>query len=327
MNNKLRLLQILTIFKEYSDLDHHLTLEQIRARLIAKMDADEKKITNRTLIDDINTLNAFGFVIEDIPESGKATRYYLGERDFELSQLRILIDAMHASRSISIDTKRKIIGKLKDQASQFQRTALHNEMYFDYLVAQNDYVALFVESIHDAIQNQFPITFQYGDYNLQKEFELRYEGKTYEVHPLALVWSNEMYYLITQDALEENKVKHYRIDRMRSVNVDRERTFERPPFDVNDYMSRVFNMFSGPREFVKIRFHINLLNAVFDRFGCDVDVSPDGSEHFILRIEVARSIGFISWLMSFGKNAQALAPASLVEEIRSELDALRTLYQ
>src|SRR5699024_2036022 len=122
-----------------------------------------------------------------------------------------------------------------------------------------------IDCIHRAISKKRILRYQYGRYNMDKEFVYSREGAIYEVEPYALIWKNDYYYLIAR-YLETDELRHYRLDRMMNVEMT-DIQFRRETFDLNSYVDKSFHMFAGEEIRIKIEFDESLINVVLDRFG------------------------------------------------------------
>ncbi|OLN22191.1 hypothetical protein BTO30_10600 [Domibacillus antri] len=163
-----------------------------------------------------------------------------------------------------------------------------------------------------------------GHYNVDKQFAFRRNGDFYEVEPYALIWQNDFYYLIGR-FVPENTIRHYRIDRMRSIEVT-ENKFRRASIDLKAYVDKTFNMFSGEDMLVKIEFDIGLLNAVYDRFGMEADIRHAEEDRILLTTKAKVSAGLIGWILTWGSKAKIVAPRELVDMVRDEARRLADLY-
>ncbi|QGS68317.1 WYL domain-containing protein [Oceanobacillus sp. 143] len=142
------------------------------------------------------------------------------------------------------------------------------------------------------------IQFKYGRYNVQKEFTLSHNGLTRELHPYALVWNNDYYYLIGKYVGKEDMV-HLRVDRMVDVNMTDQPFKVDEHFDTSEYMNRLFHMYSGAEKDLKVRMNNSLINVMIDRFGEDVYIEEDGANAFILRTKAIISDGLVKWLLTW----------------------------
>ena len=192
----------------------------------------------------------------------------------------------------------------------------------------NESVYYNVDEISDAISRDRQIRFHYFEYTISKQRRYRKEGAFYVVSPLALMWDNENYYLLAWDAKAALR-KHYRVDKMTDISaleVPREGAADAAQLDLSAYSQKVFSMFSGEEQTVRLRFANHLVGAVLDRFGKDVIVVADGPEHFKVTLNVVTSPKFYAWLFGFGTEVEILSPPSARQEMQRMLTAAAQLY-
>jgi predicted DNA-binding transcriptional regulator YafY len=325
LSNNQRVLKLREIFMYESDENHKLSLENIHDKMSRSM-GEDFYIDNRSIQGAISTLSKSGFNVDC--EIGKQNKklYYHADRDFELYELRMLIDAVSSAKFITVCESEKLIEKLKKQTSHFDAAELESQIILDSkLKCENRSVRFFIDKIHKAIGNNYKIKFQYGCYDVNKNFNLRKEGKIYSLFPYALIWSREFYYII---GIHEGKddFSHYRIDKMRNVEVAEEK-FRRLEFNAADYLNKTFNMYGGIVETVKLSFSNELINYVLDRFGRDVEVTRRNQNSFEIVIEAAVSDGLLKWILNWGRGCRVISPASLRERVLEEIRCMQDIYQ
>src|SRR5699024_11024997 len=150
-------------------------------------------------------------------------------------------------------------------------------------------------------------------------------GQAYIVAPYGLIWQDDFYYVIGY-SLEDEEIRHYRVDRMRKIEVTDTNFTPDPAFDLQKHTSKSVNMFAGDDQLMVIRFSNDLINVVLDQFGLHANINPDGEQHFILKRHTKVSDGLVTWLLSWGPKAKVLAPAVLVERLTYEVDAMYAAY-
>lgn len=185
-----------------------------------------------------------------------------------------------------------------------------------------------VDAIHTAIAENSKISFQYFQWNVKKEAELKRDGKRYEVSPWGLSWDDEYYYLIGYDS-DVGIIKHYRVDKMLSIKVEnkvREGRYKFKEPDMVTYDKKMFNMFNGEERNVEILCENSLAGVMIDRFGKDVRITKVDNGHFRVVVKVAASMHFVHWIMALGDGVKIVAPDSLVEQIREEINRLANKY-
>jgi predicted DNA-binding transcriptional regulator YafY len=268
----------------------------------------------KTVYSDIAALQEYGIDIESVP--GKNGGYYIASRNFELPELKLLIDAVQSSRYLTEGKSRELIEKLCNQCNEHDSKLLRrNVLVSGRVKSMNETIYYNVDAIQDAIAQNKQISFLYFDWDFGGK--RRYRDKTYQASPYGLCQDNENCYLLAWS--ERYGVTHYRVDRMDKINVIEQNRIPCPELTgkaLNEHAERHFQMFSGQEINVKLRFHRSLLNVVIDRFGKDTMLIPDGDEHFNFTVRVAVSPMFLSWVIGFGTKAKILYPQSVVEECK-----------
>ena len=230
------------------------------------------------------------------------------------------MDAVQASRFITPKKSRELIGKLEHIAGKHDASKLQRQVYVAGRVkTENESIYYSIDKLHYAIQENLQIEFTYLEWNLKKE--LIPKGDKRRVSPFALIWRDENYYLVAFDA-QDGIVKHYRVDKMGSVEVlewKREglELFEK--MDITAYSNQTFGMFSGKEEVVTMRFPNRLIGVVLDRFGKDAAIRPEDAEHFRIRARVAVSSQFYGWLTGLGAQPEILSPKEIACSYREWL--------
>lgn len=324
ISNKQRILNLMEIFKSETDENHHLSVDDIYERMIEKagpnFNANMKSIRS-----DIESLSDFGFNIDHEVGSHNKKLYYFQDRDFEFYELRMLIDAVSSAKFITSDESQRLIEKLKSQTSSHLSKNLENQIFLEKKVkCENNSVRYYIDTIHRAIGNNFKLKYKYGSYDVNKNFNLHKDGNYYILKPYALVWNNDFYYII---GIYEGKEKfsHYRIDRMRKVEI-LEENFEKVEFDVSDYLNKTFNMYSGEVDIVYLKFHKKLINVVLDRFGTDVDIYSIDKDTFSIKVQAAVSEGLVRWLLTWGSDVEVISPDSLKASVMDEIAKMCSKY-
>ena len=320
-NQKLKLLYLAKLFQEETDEEHALSLAQIADRLEAQgIHADRK-----TLYQDFEELRYFGLDVVS-EQRGRTFYYYLGERDFELPELKLLVDSVQSAKFISDRKSGELIRKLEHLASVHQARQLQRQVVISGRVkSMNESIYYNVDALHTAIAQGKEITFRYFDYDMNKQRVPRRDGALYRVSPYSLVWNNENYYLVAYDPATE-EMRHYRVDKMSDIAVTDQRREGPAEFDVADYARRHFGMYAGTEATVTLRFDKSMVGVVLDRFGQDVMLIPDGEDHFTVSLPLVISPQFYGWLFGLGDKVRLVAPASAVEAFRAQRKAVSALY-
>ena len=321
---KLKMLHLIRIFSQETDDEHALTLQEIAA----KLDAVNIKADRKTLYADFEDLRSFGFDIIS-EQRNRTTYYHLGARDFELPELKLLVDSVQAAKFITTRKSRELIRKLERFVSTYQAAQLHRQVFIAGRVkAMNESIYYNVDKLHEAINAGVQIRFQYGQWNVNKEMELRKDGAWCQVSPWALTWDDEYYYLVAFDA-EADMIKHYRVDKMlriKSVDEDRRGQEAFKAFDMAKYSKSVFGMFTGEETDVTLEAENHMAGVVIDRFGMDINITPVDDARFRTTVRVTVSPQFIGWIVALGKSIRIVGPDTVVERMRDEIKRLSEQY-
>lgn len=319
---KLKILYILRMLEEYTDEAHPMTTAEIISRLDAEGIACERK----TVYSDIARLVDFGYDIITV-SNRRGGGYYLASRGFELAELKLLVDVVQSSRFITPKKSRELIKKLEKVAGKHDAGKLQRQVYVvGRIKTENESIYYNVDNIHRAIQEDKQLAFTYLEWNLKKKLVPRGERRI--VSPWALIWREENYYLAAIDA-RDGVLKHYRVDKMGSVEVLKEKREGLDKFaklELTDYTNQTFGMFSGAEETVTLRFPNRLVGVVLDRFGRETDIRPMGEESFLARVKVAVSGQFFGWLAGIGPEVEITAPERTREQYKEWLAKIMERY-
>jgi predicted DNA-binding transcriptional regulator YafY len=283
----------------------------------------------KSIYNDIESLRQYGMDIIGIQEKG-TYYYHIGNRQFELAELKLLVDSVQSAKFITAKKTNELIKKIEGFASQYEATQLHRQVYVsERIKTGNENIYYNVDKIHTAIADNSKIVFQYFQWNVDKKMELRKNGALYEVSPWALSWDDENYYLVAYDGIAE-KIKHFRVDKMLHIEITKmeregQKIFDK--FDMAVYTKKLFGMFDGEEEIVKIECENNLAGVMIDRFGKDVTMVKKDSEHFTVHVKVAVSRQFLSWVMALGYGAKIVGPKRVVQQVNMEIERLIEQYK
>ena len=317
----LRLLYLRDYLLKYTDEAHPATAKKLIEHLAAQGISVERK----TIYTDMEALADFGMDILSIP--GKNGGWYVGARDFELAELKLLVDAVQSSRFLSEKKSLSLIRKLGTLASVYDAGALRRQVVVAGRVkSMNESIYYNVDLLHQAIAGNSQITFRYFEWGVDRQKHFR--GGLRTASPYALVWDSENYYLVAHT--EAHGLTHFRVDKMSGISLTGEPrvvTEQTKNLDLSGYGRQVFQMFHGEKVTVRLRFENALAGVVTDRFGRDVILVPDGEEHFILSEQITVSPVFLGWLLSFGDRVEILSPKHVIEEYRQLCRSVLELYE
>jgi predicted DNA-binding transcriptional regulator YafY len=320
-NQKEKLLVLLSVLQEKTDEDHPLSVPQLLAELQERGILAERK----SIYDDLETLRRQGYDV--VLRRGKG--YYLGEREFQLAELKLLVDAVQSSRFITARKSNELIEKLERQTSVYGAQALQRQVFVAGRVkSMNESVYYNIDAIHQAIGENRQITFQYFDYDRKLRRVFRHGGALYRVSPYALLRSDENYYLTAYDS-RAGRIRHYRVDKMTGINVTKRRRLGEEAyqsFDLADYARIHFNMFKGEEREIMLRCDNRFSHVIIDRFGEAVHITPEDDSHFTAQMRVAVSPQFYGWLFGLGPGVTILGPAEVAQGMKDQLELVLRNY-
>lgn len=320
---KLKLLYVMQYLLEKSDDTHFVTTQE----LIDYLENNGIRAERKSIYADIDTLSEYGMDI--IKKMDQPRGYYLASRQFELAELKLLVDAVQSSKFITTKKSRELIGKLETLCSQYEGKQLHRQVVVaNRSKTQNESIYYNVDLIYNAISANVKIQFQYFEWNVKKEMQLRKEGAFYKVSPWCLTWDNENYYLIAYEK-ETDMIKHYRVDKMLKLSLCEEEREGREAFehfDIAGYEKKTFGMFAGEEENITLSCAENLAGVIIDRFGTDVLLRPKEGNRIQVHIKVAVSRQFFGWLTGLGKGVKIEAPKQVAKEYYAYLQEILEDY-
>ena len=319
--NKMRILRLYEIFKKETDEQHTLTVPNI----IEKLHSMGIEADRRSIYDDIEVLQLFGADI--IRKKSKTYDYYMGQREFELPELKLLVDAVQASKFITKKKSEQLISKIEELTSSGEAKQLDRQVYIvNRVKTMNESIYYNIDELHRAISSGKQISFKYSEYTIDKKMEFRRNGEAYIVSPYMLAWENENYYLVGYYE-HYGKITHFRVDKMSQIKILDTDTNAMSEIDAAEYARKTFGMFPGEDSFVMIRFHKSLIGVVIDRFGKDVSIFDCNGEYFTVRIHVSVSDVFLSWVFQFGNRAQIISPQSVVDRMKDLTQSVLDMYE
>ncbi len=313
-NQKFKFTYLMKIMQAKTDDEHGLTMSQIMEELEKYGVTAERK----SIYADFSYMGKFG--IEIIKETvGRDTFYHVGSREFELAEIKLLIDAIQSSKFITQTKSRELIKKVKGFVSEYQAKQLQRQVYInDRVKTMNESVYYNVDDIHTAIGQNKKIRFKYYKWDINKKLVPRHNGEWFVASPWALTWDDENYYMVAFDDWD-GKIKHYRVDKMMRISVEEEKRNGKEAFknfDMAAYSKATFGMYQGNKTRVKIEFANYMCGVFIDRFGKDITFHPVDDDRSALMVDVNVSPQFFGWIFSLGRDVKVTGPDEIVEEIK-----------
>lgn len=309
-NQKLKLLYIVQMLLKHTDEDHVLGTQEI----IDKLAENDIRAERKSIYDDMMRLADFGFDV--LQKKGRGGGYYLASRDFETAELKLLVDAVQASRFMTEKKSRELIKKLENLASKHQAGQLQQQVVVVGRVkTENEKIYYNVDSIYKAIDQNVKISFTYLEWNLKKELTPRRAGEKYVASPWFLIWEDENYYLAAFDE-KVGEIRHYRVDKMGDVTLLSEKREGKEQYErLNpaEYTKQTFGMFGGETTGLTLQLPDKLIGVVIDRFGRETDIKKLESDVFTARVKAAVSGQFFGWLAGL-EGVKIVAPAEIKEQ-------------
>lgn len=325
VNQKLKLLYLMHILNENTDETHGITMPEIISELEAYGVAAERK----SIYSDMENLRLYGIDVIGETENG-VYKYRVGNRKFELAELKLLVDSVQSAKFITEKKSNELIKKIEGLASKYEASQLHRQVFVSERVkTMNESIYYNVDIIHSAIGSDSKITFQYFQWDVDKKMVLRHDGKRYEVSPWALTCDNENYYMVAFDGKDE-RIKHFRVDKMLKINViegPRKGKDNFRQFDMAVYAKKMFGMFTGEEQYVKLLCKNHMAGVMIDRFGKNINFNKLDDEHFTVNIKVVVSIQFLGWVMALGDGVKIIGPDAVVSRMKEEVKLLYEMYK
>lgn len=318
-NHKLGLLYTMRILLEQTDDDHVLNASE----LIEKLAEYDIKADRRTIYSNVEILQDYG--IDILKVEGGVGGYYVGSREFELPELKLLVDAVQSSKFITLKKTQELIGKIEQLTNEQKARELNRAVFIrNRIKPGNETIYYNVDGIHDAMNHDRQIAFSYAEWTTDKKLVPKRDGADYRVSPWALTWDDENYYLIAFDEGredEEGRIKHFRVDKMLNLRVldeEREGAEDFKDFDLASFAKKTFGMYGGREVDVTLRCDKALAGVILDRFGTGVMLIPE-KDQFSLTVPVAVSHQFFGWVTGIGPGMEITAPEDVRREYRAYL--------
>ncbi|MDD6858038.1 MAG: WYL domain-containing protein [Lachnospiraceae bacterium] len=323
-NQKLKIMYLMKILLDRTDETHSITMPEIIDALEAYGISAERK----SLYNDIENLRVYGLDVIGVQED-RTYSYHIGNRQFELAELKLLVDSVQSAKFITEKKSNELIKKIESLASKYEASQLHRQVFVAGRVkTMNESIYYNVDSIHAAIAGNSRITFKYFKWNVDKNMELRHDGALYEVSPWLLSWNDGYYYLIAYDSVK-GIIKHFRVDKMLDIKLNgRKREGEKVfnSLDMAAYTGKMFGMYGGEDERVRLECDNALAGVMIDRFGKDISLIRLDDKKFAVNVEVAVSRQFLAWIIGLGEGVKIVGAQRIVDMMNDEIDRLVRQY-
>lgn len=306
---KKRLLMLIKLLQDHTDEEHPVSTRDIMAYYKENGMSSDRK----TLDADIKLLQEQGFDLIKIKSS--PNKYYIASREFELPELKLLIDAVQSSRFITEKKSRELSKKLAGLASAEQAKELDRHTGVNGRAKSTNEQQLYtVDTITKAINEKKKIRYQYQEYDGKKRKILRNDGEVYVLSPYMLYWNEDFYYVVGYSDKREC-ITAFRVDRIVNIEMTDAKAVKRPKgFNISNYSDSIFGMYSGPETEVELECRNNLMKYIIDRFGEKIKVRPTENGTFLTTVTVELSPVFYGWVFQFGGGIKIISPKSAVKQ-------------
>ena len=324
-----KLLCLQDIFLKRTDENHVYSAEKICEIL-----SDDYGISceRKSVYRDIDALKDFRM---DIVNCRTPVRgYYLRSREFDIAEVRLLIDAVQAAKFISSKKTKALIYKIGNLVSEYQQEELREQVYVDSSI-KSDKEDLYdnIKALDIAIKSSKQVKITYAKRKIENRYLKISEGKTLIVNPYALLWSSDHYYLICNCDKYSN-LMHLRLDRITEIeklNVNAKHFSKvskyTEKFDTADYSNRLFNMFSGELGDITLCCSNNIIDDILEKFGESIPLKIADDEHFIFKAAVELSDGLVSWIMQYGTDIKVVSPKSVKDAVVLRTKEILSIYE
>lgn len=322
---KLKILYLMRILLESTDREHILNAAQLCGSLKSQYGIT---CNRKTIYGDIERLKTFGIDIKQV--KGNIQGYYVEKREFELPELKLLVDSVQSSKFITAKKSEELIRKLQRLTSRHNAGLLQRQVFiYNRPKAGNETIFANVDVIHAAIYANRKVTFQYCEWTVRKKLVPKKNGERYVVSPWSLTWDDENYYLVAYDE-KADKIKHYRVDKMQEMKIEDTQRLGKEcfeGFDLAAFSKKTFGMYGGRDTDVTLYCHNDLVGVILDRFGTDTMIIPADKEHFRVHVLAAVSRQFFGWVTGIGSQMKIAGPENVQREYQEYLKAILEKYE
>lgn len=322
INQKLKLLYIADYLKLKSDERHPISAEELRGMLASHcIDAERKSIYA-----DIEALRHFGMDIQ--VTRGRNGGIVLLSKDFELTELKLLVDAVQSSRFITEKKSYALIKKISSLTSEYDRKELQRFVFISNRIkTENESIYYSTDNIYRAINDDRQIEFLYFNYGADMKKKYHNDKNPIKVSPFALQFDSDRYYMIAFDSVA-GIIKHYRVDKMEKVKIlndSRDGKGNFRDFDLAKYANAITTMYSGDIVNVTLECPDKYAGVIIDKFGKQCRFIPTKNGEYSVAINAALTPTFYSWVFTFGGKIKITAPQRAVDEYKQQLtEALKS---
>lgn len=314
----MKMLALWEILKQESDASCPLTTSDICERLRARGIPCERK----SVVTDIELLKKHGYYVESKID-GRDRIYFVDDRQFNVPELKIIIDALQAATFITEKKTAELVEKVAALGGSHRAEIMkENIVHFNTRKHTNESIYFSVSELEQALISKCQASFVYFDLNEKHEKVYRKEKKLYVVDPIALVFVEDNYYLMCWST-KYSQIVSYRVDRMETVTALTTPACleaQLPEEKIAAFTEQTFKMFGGETEEVTLRFANELIGTIYDKFGEDTQMTRLDEETCAAKVTVQVSPTFWGWVFQFRGELEITEPQELIDTYRSLLD-------
>ena len=325
-NKKLSIIYILEILKEFSDEKHPLTQNEILKKLYNQygMECERKSVGAN-----IDNLIEAGYDIVKCDGGG----CYLGEREFEQSEISFLVDAVFSSRAIDSVKSKKLAEKISAFSSKFNQKK-YNYIYKSDEISRTSNKQLFytIDILHDAIEQKKQVEFSYDRPYISKENIEKQQNKKYVVNPYFLVNNQGRYYLVC-NCDKYCDIANYKLEQIKDIKIletdakpiTKVKGFENG-LNISKYANENIYMFSADSVNATLKLYDEYtVSIILDWFGKNASVYQKNGELFA---DVkANDKAIVYWCLQYGEHVELLSPQVVRDKIKAAIDNMAKRYK
>ena len=312
---KLALIRMWQIFHRFSDYDHPLTQNDIARHL----SEDYGIVIDRKAISrNISRLKELGADIESCRAGS-----YLETRQFEDSELMLLIDGVLCSQHISSRHSADLVEKLCGLSNEYFRSHVKNiHTIRDWNKTENNALFYNIETIDMAIEEGKQLQYDYNKFGLDKKL---HKSSSQQVTPYQLILHNQKYYLMAHSTRWDNMVFH-RLDRISNIKIcdDSGKSIREIPgyengIDYKKLTTTMPYMFTDDPERIMFTASVSIIDQVIDWFGKDISITKTDDESKVTVSMFASPTAMMFWALQYLNHVEILSPVHLRDRIKESL--------
>lgn len=327
-NNKMKMIRILEILKE-SDEENPVTMSKI----IEKLNMDGISAERKSIYDCIAVLKDNGYDINLCEDNKKG--YYLGERNFEDWELKILIDSIWQAKFLNYNVRKSIADKIKSMASITGKKKLTSATPVRSSIKNSvPNIQYYIDRILKAIHKKKKIKIQYTEIDCNLKRKLKNDGMYYIINPYSLALIDSKYYLICNyDKYDD--ISSYRVDRITNLEILEDEPIKRvedvvgdnADLKINEFIDRSLYQYGGQEVYLTMRCDKGMLDELFDKFGDNLRISNIDEENIEITVKISDGAGLYYWILQHEDNLEVISPKYIREKVKEKLENTLKLYK